>query len=145
MKILIINGPNLNLLGYREPSVYGDKTYKDLNKYIKNIAKEKKIKIKMIQNNCEGKIIDYLHYAFHKKYDGVVINPGAYTHYSYAILDAITSIMLPVVEVHLSDIKSREEFRKISVIENAVVKSIYGKHFEGYLEAINFLINKVNK
>lgn len=145
MKIMIINGPNLNLLGKREPEIYGTKTYKDLVSYLKINLRARKIKSKIIQTNSEGLIIDALHYAYKKKYDGVVINPGAYTHYSYAILDAITSIQLPTIEVHISDINNREEFRKTSVIRSACYASIIGKNFEGYVEAIDCLINLFTK
>lgn len=142
MKIMIINGPNLNFLGIREPLVYGNETYKDLVNYIKKISKDNKIKIKIVQSNEEGKIIDYLQYAYNKKYDGIVLNAGAYTHYSYAIRDGIASINIPVVEVHLTDISKREDFRKVSVIEEVCQKSFMGKHFESYKEAIKFLIEK---
>lgn len=142
MKILVINGPNINLLGYREVDIYGKETYLDLVNYIKDISLSTNAAIKVVQTNSEGKIIDYLHEAFFKKYDGIVINPGAYTHYSYAILDAIKSIDIPVVEVHLSDITIREEFRKKSVIREACIDSIIGKHFLGYKEAIECLISK---
>lgn len=144
MKILIINGPNLNLLGFREKEIYGNETYNDLKKYLNSISKSYKVKVKIVQTNYEGKIVDYLHYAFKKHYDGVCLNPGAYTHYSYAIYDAIKSINVPVVEVHLSDINTREDFRKISVIRSACVKSIMGKHFEGYKDGIEY-IKKLNK
>lgn len=143
MKIMIINGPNLNFLGIREPSTYGKKSYKDLVNYLKKIGKDNKIKLKVVHSNDEGKIIDFLQYAYHKKYDGIVLNAGAYTHYSYAIRDAIASINIPVVEVHLSDIFKREDFRKISVIEEVCTKTFMGKHFESYREAIVFL--KENK
>lgn len=140
MKIMIINGPNLNFLGIREPLVYGNKTYKDLVDYIKKIGDDSKIKIKIFQSNEEGKIIDFLQYAYNKKYDGIVLNAGAYTHYSYAIRDAIASINIPVVEVHLTDISKREDFRKTSVIEEVCQKTFMGKHFESYKEAIGYLI-----
>lgn len=142
MKIMIINGPNLNFLGIREPLVYGNETYKDLVNYIKKISRDNKIKIKIVQSNEEGKIIDYLQYAYNKKYDGIVLNAGAYTHYSYAIRDGIASINIPVVEVHLTDTSKREDFRKVSVIEEVCQKSFMGKHFESYKEAIKFLIEK---
>lgn len=141
MKILVINGPNLNLLGFREKEIYGKETYKDLKNHIKKYCKDENVKVKIVQTNYEGKIVDYLHYAFFKHYDGVIINPGAYTHYSYAILDAIKSITLPVVEVHLSNILEREDFRKVSVIREAVKCSIIGKHFQGYTEAIKYLLD----
>lgn len=143
MKIMIINGPNLNFLGIREPSIYGKESYKDLTNYLKKTGKDSKIKLKVVQSNEEGKIIDFLQYAYNKKYDGIVLNAGAYTHYSYAIRDAIASISIPVVEVHLSDISKREDFRKISVIEEVCKKTFMGEHFESYKDAIVFL--KENK
>lgn len=139
MNILIINGPNLNMLGIREVSIYGTKTYKDLCKYIKRIAKDKHLKIKIMQSNYEGKIITAIHKAY-QKYDAIIINPGAYTHYSYAIYDAIKAVDIKCVEVHLTDITNREEFRKVSVIKNACIATFFGKGFESYQEAIEFLI-----
>lgn len=144
MRILVINGPNLNLLGYREKEIYGKETYSDLKKYIKNVSNKLDVTSKVVQTNYEGKIVDYLHYAFKKHYDGICLNSGAYTHYSYAIYDAIKSINIPVVEVHLSDINTREDFRKVSVIRSACVKTIMGKHFEGYQEAIEYIKNLNN-
>lgn len=140
MKILVINGPNLNLLGIREKNIYGNSSYEDLKQYLKTVAKQEKTKIKILQSNSEGKIVDYIHYALKKKYDGIVINPGAYTHYSYAILDAIKAGNIKTVEVHLSDITKREEFRKNSVISSACIKTIMGKHFQGYKEAIEYFV-----
>ncbi|MBQ2890914.1 MAG: type II 3-dehydroquinate dehydratase [Clostridia bacterium] len=138
MKIMVINGPNLNMLGIREPEIYGDKTFADLENIIEEHGKEKGIEITSLQSNSEGEIIDYIHYAY-GNYDGIVINPGAYTHYSYAIADAISAVSIPTVEVHISDINKREEFRKISVTKAACVKQISGHGFDGYLEAIDFL------
>ncbi len=145
MNLLVINGPNLNFLGIREPSVYGKETYLDLTNYLKLIAKKNDISIDVKQSNCEGTIIDYLQEAYFKKYDGIVINPGAYTHYSYAIRDAISSVSIPTIEVHLSDVNSREEFRKMSVIRDVCEKSFFGHHFESYLDAILYLISKYKK
>lgn len=143
MKILVINGPNLNMLGIREPNVYKSNTYFDLCNYLKVLGKTNKIKIKIIQSNYEGKIIEAIHKAYFKGIDGIVINPGAFTHYSYAIYDAIKSINIKCVEVHLSDIYNREEFRKISVLKDACIKSFYGKHFESYKEAVEYIIGAV--
>ena len=136
MKLLILNGPNLNFLGIREKSIYGAQDYKDLEKYIDDLSKEYDFEYEIKQSNCEGTIIDYLQEAYFNKSDGVVINAGAYTHYSYAIRDAIASIKIPTVEVHLSDITKREEFRKISVIKEVCVASYFGKHFESYKDGI---------
>lgn len=140
MKFLIINGPNLNLLGIREPEVYGTKSYQDLCSLISDYAQKKKVEVVFLQSNHEGSIIDYIHEAYFNKYDGIIINPGAYTHYSYAIHDAIASIPTPVIEVHISDITKRESFRNHSVISDVCKKSIMGKGFDGYLEAIDTLI-----
>lgn len=142
MRILIINGPNLNFLGIREVNVYGNNNYKDLCKYLKKLSHEKKIHIDIFQSNFEGQIINKLHQAYKKKYDGIIINAGALTHYSYAIYDAIKAINIRTVEVHLSDITKREDFRKVSVIRNACIASFMGKHFESYKEAIEYFIGE---
>lgn len=137
MKIAIINGPNLNFLGIREPHIYGHETYDDMVNIIKEHGKDHELDF--FQDNSEGKIIDYLQSCYYNKFDGIIINPGAYTHYSYAIKDAIKSISIPTVEVHLSNIHEREGFRSQSVVEDVCVKQIYGKKILGYLEAIDFL------
>ena len=142
MKILVINGPDLNFLGIREKSIYGTQNYNDLVKYLQDLGKEYNFECEVKQSNCEGTIIDFLQDAYFDKVDGIVINAGAYTHYSYAIRDAISSCMIPTIEVHLSDITKREEFRKISVIKEVCKASFYGKHFESYKEAILYLLNK---
>lgn len=138
MSIFVVNGPNLNLLGEREPSVYGQDNYRSLVKKIQAYAKNKNIKVLIKQSNYEGKLIDLLQ-KYRRKVDGIIINPGAYTHYSYAIYDCIKGIAIPTVEVHLSDIDSREDFRKISVIKPACIAQIKGKGVEGYYEAIDLL------
>ncbi|MDO5089063.1 MAG: type II 3-dehydroquinate dehydratase [Leptotrichiaceae bacterium] len=138
-KITVINGPNLNFLGIREVGIYGNDTYETLCEYIRIYCRGKNIEVQIFQSNSEGEIIDFLQNAYYEGVKGIVINPGAYTHYSYAIFDAIKSVMLPTVEVHLSNIYEREEFRKISVTAPACVKQIYGKGKEGYIEAIEFL------
>ena len=142
-KILIINGPNLNFLGIRETKIYGTDNYEGLCNYIKENFKNQNVLIEIKQSNYEGEIIDFLQKAYFEKVDGIVINPGAYTHYSYAIFDAIKSVMIPTVEVHLSDIYSREEFRKISVIASACVTQISGKGKMGYIEAVKILMEEV--
>ena len=114
MKIMVINGPNLDFLGIREPGVYGTQTYSDLEKKIETHAEDMGIETVVMQSNSEGDIIDYIHYA-RGNYDGIIINPGAYTHYSYAIADALSAVSLPTVEVHISNIHKREEFRHKSV------------------------------
>ncbi|QWB99964.1 type II 3-dehydroquinate dehydratase [Mycoplasmatota bacterium] len=143
MNILVINGPNINMLGIRETDIYGKKTYKDLLNYIKNSVKEKKIKVRFFQSNHEGEIIDFLQKKY-IKFDGIIINPGALTHYSYAIRDCLLAIQKPTIEVHLSDINHREDFRKKSVISDIVLETITGIGFKGYTDAIN-LLTKVIK
>lgn len=140
MKILVINGPNLNMLGCREPEIYGSKTYKDLRKQIKEFAKEKGVRVSFFQSNCEGDLVTAIQKAY-KKYDGIVINPGAYTHTSIALLDAVKSVLVPTVEVHISDLSTREDFRQISYIRAACIGTISGKGFDGYNDAINLLIS----
>ena len=139
-KITVINGPNLNFLGIREKEVYGSENYESLCEYIENYCSKKKIEVEIFQSNSEGQIIDFLQKAYYEKVDGIVINPGAYTHYSYAIFDALKSVSIPAVEVHLSNIHEREDFRKVSVTAPACLKQIYGKGKDGYIEAINFLL-----
>lgn len=140
MKILVINGPNLNMLGCREPEIYGSKTYKDLRKKIKAFAREKGVSVSFFQSNCEGDLVTAIQKAY-KKYDGIVINPGAYTHTSIALLDAVKSVLVPTVEVHISDLSTREDFRQISYIRAACIGTISGKGFDGYNDAINLLIS----
>jgi len=134
----VINGPNLNLLGEREPEVYGTKTLDEINEIIKEHAGSYGLDTIFHQSNHEGEIIDLLH-KYRSEARGYILNPGAYSHYSYAIRDAVASIEPPVVEVHLSDISTREEFRQISVIAPVAAKQIYGKGVEGYLEAVSYL------
>lgn len=139
-KIKVINGVNLIMLGVREPNIYGNQTYQDLCSYIKNECKDLDVDLDFFVSNHEGDIVDCIHKCFFEKYDGIVINPGAFTHYSYAIFDALKSVNIKCVEVHISDINTREEFRKISVIEPACICQIKGKGFSGYVEAIKELI-----
>ena len=141
MKILVINGVNLNMLGVREPQIYGNKTYKALCTYIKAYAKQKGVKVSFFQSNSEGDLVTAIQKAY-QKFDGIVINPGAYTHTSIALLDAVKSVGVPTVEVHISDVESREPFRQISYIRSACVATISGKGFEGYNEAIDILTVK---
>lgn len=137
MKILVINGVNLNMLGIREKSVYGDKSFKDLICFIKREAKAANIKVKCYQSNYEGKIVTVIQKAY-KKFDGIIINPGAYTHTSVAILDALKAVDISTVEVHLTDIYNREDFRKFSYISLYAAKVIAGKGFLGYKEALEY-------
>lgn len=140
MKILVINGPNLNFLGIREKSVYGTQNYDYLLNMIAKKAEETGCDIEVFQSNHEGAIIDRIQDAYFDKTEGIVINPGAYTHYSYAIHDALASVNMPKVEIHISDITKREEFRKISVTAPACNEQIYGKGLDGYLMAIDSVI-----
>ncbi len=143
MNILVINGPNLNMLGIREPDIYGKETYNSLVKKIENYATEKKVSVKCYQSNHEGDLVDNIQFAY-GVFDGIVINPGAYTHTSIAILDALKAVAIPAVEVHISDVSSREDFRQVSFVRNACFKTVCGKGTDGYLEAIDALIEKVN-
>lgn len=137
MKILVINGPNLNFLGIRDKAVYGAQDYDYLLHMIAKKGEECGATIEVFQSNHEGAIIDRIQNAYFDGTDGIVINPGAYTHYSYAIHDALESVTMPKVEIHISDITKREEFRKVSVTAPACNKQIYGHGLEGYLEAID--------
>ena len=141
-KILLINGPNLNMLGIRKPEIYGTTTLKDIENELCDYAKIKGCELSCFQSNHEGAIIDELHSAY-GKIDGIIINPGAFTHYSYAIRDAIESIMIPTVEIHLSDIHARESFRSISVIEPVAIKQISGHGKAGYFMAFDFLLEHI--
>jgi 3-dehydroquinate dehydratase-2 len=138
-KILVLNGPNINMLGIREPEVYGTQTYEDLLTYLSEAADELNVRLTCVQSNHEGELVTEIQRAYREKYDGIVINPAAYTHTSIAIPDAIRAVSIPAVEVHLSDITKREEYRKISYTSEACVKTVMGKGFEGYKEAIGIL------
>lgn len=138
MKVLVINGPNLNMLGIREKNIYGDKDYKSLIKLIKDHAKKGGVKVKCFQSNYEGAIVTAIQKAYNK-FDGIVINPGAYTHTSVAILDALKAVNIPTVEVHISAVNEREDFRQISYVGKFAFKTITGKGFDGYIEALNEL------
>lgn len=141
MKILVINGPNINMLGIREPSVYGNSTYKDLCELINEYAQKKGIEIEIFQSNHEGAIVDKIQAAY-QSFDGIVINPAAYTHTSIALLDALKAVGIPAVEVHISDVSKREDFRQISYVRAACKKTISGQGLNGYIEAIDFLIGE---
>ena len=138
MKILILNGPNLNLLGLREPDIYGRKTYADLKAYIAAVCRDEDIGFEIRQSNHEGDLVDMIQEAY-GVFDGIVINPAAYTHTSIAILDALKAVSIPAVEVHLSDISEREQFRHVSYAGLACIKTFKGLGFEGYKEALLFL------
>jgi 3-dehydroquinate dehydratase-2 len=138
MKILVINGPNINMLGIREPDIYGKNTFQDLLTLLKETANKLQITVDQYQSNHEGDLVDKIQSAY-RVYDGIVINPAAYTHTSVAILDALKSVGIPAVEVHISDVDSREEFRQISYAGLACVKTIKGHGLTGYAEAVQYL------
>ena len=138
MKFLVINGPNMNLLGIREPDIYGKKDFAALETYIRDVCAEENIEVELFQSNHEGAIVDVIQSALHS-FDGIIINPAAYTHTSVAILDALKAVALPAVEVHLSDVSAREPFRQISYAGMACVKTFAGFGFDGYAMAIRFL------
>ncbi len=140
MKILVINGPNLNMLGIREPDIYGSQTFSALEGFIKDSAAELGFEVSLFQSNHEGEIVDIIQSAY-GVFDGIVINPAAYTHTSVAILDALKAVGIPTVEVHLSDVNSREEFRRHSYVSLVAKKTICGKGFDGYREALEFFVN----
>ena len=141
MKILVINGPNLNMLGIREPGIYGKSTYSDLVEMIKKCAGELGAEVEFFQSNHEGDIVDKIQAAYNDA-DGIIINPAAYTHTSIAILDALKAVAIPTVEVHISDIAQREDFRKLSYVSLIAQKTICGKGFDGYIEALEYLAEK---
>ncbi len=142
MKILVINGPNLNFLGVREPKIYGKQNYEDLCKLILSHCNQKNITVEIFQSNHEGDIVDKIQEAY-QKFDGIVINPAAYTHTSVSILDALKSVGIPTVEVHISKVNEREKFRQISYIRDYCVSTVTGKGFKGYIEAIEILKNHI--
>ncbi len=142
MKLLVINGPNLNMLGIREPDIYGRSTYADLMAMIEAHAKKLGAQIECFQSNHEGAIVDKLQEAYFNGVDGIVINPAAYTHTSVAIADALKAIRIPTVEVHISKVDEREAFRRVSYVRDIAVSTISGKGFAGYLEAMDLLVKK---
>lgn len=140
MKLLILNGPNLNMLGIREPDIYGKSTYNDLVEMIRSHCDAKGVDSEFKQSNHEGDLVDYIQQAYFEKVDGIIINPGAYTHTSVALLDALKAVSIPTVEVHISKVDEREDFRQISYVSKIAKKTIIGKGFDGYIEAVDFLI-----
>lgn len=138
MKILVLNGPNLNMLGIREPGIYGKNTFSDLLRLLADTAREEGVEVEQFQSNHEGALVDKIQEAY-GKFDGIVINPAAYTHTSVAILDALKAVSIPAVEVHISDVDAREPFRQVSYAGLACVKTIKGHGLEGYREAIVYL------
>ena len=142
MKLLILNGPNLNMLGLREPQIYGSASYASLIERIKSYASDKGFEVDCFQSNHEGALVDKIQEAYFNKVDGIVFNPGAYTHTSIALLDALKAVQIPCVEVHISDVSKREEFRQISYIRLACIASIIGHGLDGYIEAIDILLKR---
>ena len=145
MRILVINGPNLNLLGIREPEIYGKTTYNDMLEEISQWARELKMEVRFFQSNHEGALVDVIQEAYFDKIDGIVINPGAYTHTSVAILDALKAVGIPTVEVHLSKVEDREKFRQISFVSLYAMKKITGNGIQGYRMALEFLKEYLNE
>ena len=139
MKILVINGPNLNMLGIREPEMYGKDTYQDLISLVESAAARLGVEAAFFQSNHEGDLVDAIQEAY-GRYDGIVINPAAYTHTSVALLDALKAVGIPAVEVHISDVAQREDFRQISYVRGACIGTVMGKGFDGYIEAMEMLI-----
>lgn len=144
MKILVLNGPNINMLGIREPGIYGNENYETLCESIKAHAENCGVEVKLFQSNHEGALVDEIQGAY-GVFDGIVFNPAAYTHTSVALLDALKAVGIPTVEVHISDVSKREDFRQISFVRQACVKTITGHGTKGYLEAMDFLISEYSK
>ena len=144
MKFLVINGPNLNMLGLREPSIYGERSYKALVELIERVCEDEGIQVEVFQSNHEGAIVDKIQAAY-GVFDGIVINPAAYTHTSVAILDALKAVSIPTVEVHISDVSTRESFRQVSYAGMACIKTYMGHGFEGYAMAIRYLKGYLSK
>lgn len=144
MKIKVINGPNLNMLGIREPDIYGKQTYADLVEFVHFVCKEQGIEADVYQSNHEGDIVTEIQNCL-GKFDAIVINPAAYTHTSVAILDALKAVAIPTAEVHLSDVNEREEFRRLSYVSLYAEKVVTGKGFDGYKEAVDYMVSKYNK
>ena len=138
MKLLVLNGPNLNLLGLREPDIYGKRSYADLERFLQDCAREIGAEVEVFQSNHEGDLVDQIQAAY-GVFDGIVMNPAAYTHTSVALLDAVKAVGIPTVEVHLSDPDAREEFRRISYVRQACLKTVKGLGFESYRQALLFL------
>ena len=145
MKILVLNGPNMNMLGIRQPEIYGKTTYEDLLAMIRAEAEKLNVSVSFFQSNHEGTLVDAIHQAYFDQVDGIIINPAAYTHTSVALLDAVKAVGIPTVEVHISDPDTREDFRKISYIRAACAATIKGKGIQGYLEALHFLYDNAEE
>lgn len=145
MKLLVLNGPNINMLGIREPDIYGNRTYDDLKNLIYSHANDIDVEVEILQSNHEGALIDEIQKAYFDKVDGIVINPAGYTHTSVALADAIKGVAIPTVEVHISDVNDREEFRRISYVRAVAVKTISGLGFDGYVKAMDILKERLQK
>ena len=145
MKLLVINGPNLNMLGIREPAIYGSGTYDALIDEISAYAAKKQVQVSFFQSNHEGALVDEIHRAYFTDIDVIILNPAAYTHTSIAIADALKAVKIPTVEVHLSAVEERESFRQISYVRDIAIRTITGKGFAGYLEAVDILISESGK
>lgn len=145
MKLLILNGPNMNMLGIREPEIYGHETYEDLMEMIQRHADELGVEAVCKQSNHEGTLVDEIQRAYFDKFDGIVINPAGYTHTSVAIGDALKAVGLPAVEIHVSDVQNREDFRKISLVRDAVIATVSGQGLKGYLTAMDILTERGGK
>lgn len=145
MRVMVINGPNLNMVGVREKGIYGTRSFDDICNYIKDEATKRNVEVELFQSNIEGEIINQIHKCYYGKFDGIIINPGAYTHYSYAIHDAIKSVNIKTIEVHLSNIHAREEFRHKSVTAPACLGQICGLGEHGYILALDALIKTRDK
>ena len=142
MKLLVLNGPNLNFIGIREPNIYGKETYSDLCNFLNECVKDKNVELEIKQSNHEGFLVDFIHQGYFDKVDGIIINPGAYTHTSIALRDAIACCRIHVVEVHISDIAMREEFRRVSLLSDVCSHSIIGHGVDGYKQAVEWIIKK---
>ncbi|NLM19589.1 MAG: 3-dehydroquinate dehydratase [Clostridiaceae bacterium] len=143
MKLLVLNGPNLNMLGIREPDQYGSETYFNLVNRINEHCSKKKYEVLVLQSNHEGDLIDKIQDAYFEKIDGIIFNPGGYTHTSIALLDAIKAVSIPTVEVHISKVEEREDYRQISYVREACIATISGKGIDGYIEAIDLLAKQI--
>lgn len=143
MNILVLNGPNLNMLGIREPGIYGRGTYEDLQSLIRAHAQKRGVNISFYQSNHEGDLVDAIQQAYYDGTDGIIFNPAAYTHTSVALLDALKAVGIPTVEVHISDVSAREDFRQRSFVRAACVATVMGKGFDGYCEAMDILLKGV--
>ncbi|HMD01377.1 MAG TPA: type II 3-dehydroquinate dehydratase [Candidatus Baltobacteraceae bacterium] len=144
MNVLVVNGPNLNLLGEREPAIYGDTTLRQIEDAVRARARQLRLRVRFFQSNAEGAIVDELQRR-RRWADGVLLNAGAYTHYSYAIRDAIAAIALPVVEVHISNVEAREEFRRLSVIREVCIERCHGRGMQSYLDALDVLVQRARQ